>query len=112
MSKDYGTMVGCNTAITWVQNLTGVNDQIRQRVLSRMAYEFDKDIPIKPKFHKGIYGHQFDHYTCGHCGFGIDESVYHYCPNCGFRIAKNEYDEKARIEFTQLTLEDFMKVGD
>ncbi|MCR5720025.1 MAG: hypothetical protein K6F84_05620 [Lachnospiraceae bacterium] len=78
-------MVGCNTAITWVENLKNVDDAIRNRVLKRMIYEFSKDIPVKPKFHKGKYGHKYDHYTCGNCGHGIN--IYDkFCPNCGFRI--------------------------
>jgi len=112
MSKDYGMMIGCNSSITWVKNLQGVNDSIKYRVLARMAYEFDKDIPVKPKLHKGIYGSKFDHYTCGNCGATIDEAYYNFCPNCGFRIAKTPLHEKQREEFTQLTLDDFLKVGE
>lgn len=40
---------------------------------------------IKPKYHKGVYGHKFDHHTCGACGFGVNV-VYEYCPKCGTRI--------------------------
>ena len=112
MSKDYGMMIGCNSSITWVQNLQGVNDSIKDRVLARMAYEFDKDIPVKPKLHKGIYGSKFDHYTCGNCGAGIQEAYWHFCPNCGFRIAKTVLEKKQREEFTQLTLMDFLKAGE
>lgn len=110
MGKDYGTMVGCNSALTWVSNLKDVDDNIKQRVLARMAYEFDKDIPTPIKKHKGIYGSKFDHATCGNCGAIIDEAYYNFCPNCGFRIAKTPLHEKQREEFTQLTLAEFMEV--
>lgn len=99
MSKDYGMMIGCNDALMWVQNLTGVNDQIRDRVLNRMAYEFDKDIPVRPKLHKGVHGHKYDHYTCGNCGAGINLPVDRFCPNCGFSIATKDWQEKERKEF-------------
>lgn len=112
MSKNYGTMIGCNDAIIWVKNLTGVDNAIRDRVLARMAYEFDKSIPVKPTLHKGIYGHKYDTYSCGNCGAGINEAFYQYCPNCGFAIAKEKWQEKKREDFIQLTLDDFMKVGD
>ena len=107
MAKDYGTMVGYNSALTWVSNLKNVDDNIKQRVLARMAYEFDKDIPTPIKKHKGIYGSKFDHATCGNCGFGA-AAFYNYCPNCGFKIAKSEYEEKQRETFEQMTLADFI----
>ena len=110
MNRDYGTMIGCNSSITWVQNLQGVNDSIKERVLARMAYEFDKSIPVKPKFHKGLYSSSHSYYICGNCGTSIQEAHWHFCPNCGFRIAKSEHEEKQRDEFTQLTLAEFMEV--
>lgn len=88
MSKDYGIMVGCETALTWVENLSGVDEMIKERVLHRMRYEFDKDIPVKPRFNKGKYGPRYDSYSCGNCGTTISEAWHEYCPNCGFRIDK------------------------
>ncbi len=92
MSKNYGVMVGCTTALAWVENLKGVDDCIRERVLSRMRYEFDKDMPVAPKFHKGKYGHRYDYFTCGNCGhiLGVTDC---FCPDCGFAVAKRTYRE-------------------
>ena len=87
MSKSYGTMVGCKAAITWVTNLKNIDENTRERLLARMNYEFDKDIPVKPKFHKGKYGKQYDNYTCGNCGSTLFNGVTsNYCSNCGFAI--------------------------
>ena len=78
-------MVGCNTALTWIENLSGVDNSIKERVLRRMRYEFKKDIPVAPKFHKGKYGKKYDYLTCGQCGFGITVTD-KYCPKCGYVI--------------------------
>lgn len=86
MSKSYGQCVGCEYALTWVENLTGVDEIIKERVLNRMRYEFDKDIPVKPKFRKGIYGKKYDNYSCGNCGYGGLQVHEVYCAHCGFRI--------------------------
>ncbi len=80
-------MVGCKDAIDWVTTLAPDGEK-KERVLKRMKYEFAKDIPVKPKFHPGKYGHKYDNWTCGNCGFGLSEVVYHFCPNCGFAIGK------------------------
>lgn len=105
MNYTGGQCVGCNTALMWVRNLTGVNDEIRDRVWNRMAYEFDKDIPTMPKNHKGLYGHKYDTYTCGHCGSGIRIEIDKYCPNCGYLIGRNDLHQKQREEYEQMTLE-------
>ena len=110
MGKDYGTMIGCNDAIKWVKDLQGVDEETKTRVLARMAYEFDKSIPIKPKFQKGLYSRLHDSYTCGNCGAVVTTAYYKYCYNCGFRIAREAHEEKQREEFKQLTLSDFMGV--
>ncbi len=81
-------MVGCQTALTWVNELKGVDENIKMRVLSRMQYEFDKDIAVKPRFNKGKYGARYDSYSCGNCGTTIAEAWHEYCPRCGFRIGK------------------------
>lgn len=87
MSRSYGTMIGCMDAITWVRNLMGVDKAIQDRVIARMQYEFDKDIPVPPKYHKGLYGRKYDSYTCGNCGTTISRDVCsNFCDNCGFRI--------------------------
>ncbi len=89
MSKNHGPMVGCNTAITWIENLKGVDAVIQERVIARMRYEFDKDVPVKPRFHKGVCGRKNDYYTCGNCGAGISR-LDDYCSRCGFAIEKKE----------------------
>lgn len=86
--KDYGPCVGCEEALHWVENIETADTEKKERVLRRMEYEFDKDIPVKPKFHKGKYGSQYDSCTCGHCGCTIAEACWKYCPNCGFRIGR------------------------
>lgn len=88
MSKNYGVMIGCASALAWVENLKGVDENIKMRVLNRMKYEFDKDIPVPYTFHKGKYGKKYDYMTCGNCGAGINVT-YDYCPKCAFAIDKN-----------------------
>ena len=93
MSKSYGPMVGCNATITWIENLKDVDEEIKKRVLARVRYEFDKDIPVPPKFHKGKCGRKYDSYTCGNCGttLPMDHVIgEHHCWKCGFRIGKRE----------------------
>lgn len=99
MSKSYGQCVGCADAIKWVESLTGVDEIMQERVLNRMRYEFDKDIPVPVKFRKGIYGRKYDNYSCGNCGYGGLEVHEHYCPDCGFRIdwrTKSDNEEPVR----------------
>jgi rubrerythrin len=86
--SNYGLMIGCKDALMWVKNLKNVNEEIRDRVVNRMVYEFEKDIEVPPKFHKGKYGSKYDSFTCGQCGFGVSEAYYKFCPNCGYRIGK------------------------
>lgn len=84
MSKLYGLMIGCKDAIRFVEDLQCDDTETKSRVLNRMRYEFDKDIPTPVKVYRmRSYGNQ---YVCGNCGtFGI-EVHYKYCPNCGFSI--------------------------
>jgi len=93
MNKSYGPCVGCNTALMWVKNLTNVDERIKERVLHRMMYEFDKSIPVKPKFHPGKYGHKYDSLTCGNCGHTI-KIIDNFCSNCSFAIEKNDSSEE------------------
>ena len=93
MSESFGPMVGCESAITWVENLKEVDEEIKVRVIRRMRYEFNKDMPVKPKFHKGKYGKKYDYFTCGQCGFCIDVTIDKFCPNCGYMVGKAEYKE-------------------
>ena len=85
MKRQYGTMVGCQTAVAWVSNLKDVDTQIRDRVLARMQYEFDKDEPLAPVLHKGVYGRKYDYYACGNCARTISPE-YRFCPGCGYMI--------------------------
>lgn len=87
MSKTYGMMDSYDNCIAWVEALEVPDKDYKQRVLNRMRYERDKQIPVKPKFHKGHYGKKFDYYTCGKCGVTMKDGVGdNYCWNCGFRI--------------------------
>ena len=92
MSKSYGMMVGCKDVIAFVlqhtQTTTKEEVELKERVLNRMRYEFDKDIPVPAKFHKGRYGHKYDTWTCGNCGAGVPEVGWKFCPNCGFAIKR------------------------
>ncbi len=86
MSKSYGQMVSLDVAIQWAQSMPDSAD--KQHSINRMRYERDKAVPVTPKFHKGMYGHKYDTYTCGNCGTRITEAWWRYCPNCGFAIKK------------------------
>ena len=87
--SEYGAMVGCETAIMWIENLKGVDEHIQERVLNRVRYEFEKDIPVPVKYMKGKYGRKYDTWSCGHCGHGISETqarAGRFCGQCGYRI--------------------------
>ena len=83
--KNNDTMPSFTDALNWLRSLDAPVKE-KECVLRRIEYEFDRDIPVKPKFHKGRYGRKYDYYTCGNCGFGTSKSE-KYCRNCGFRIA-------------------------
>ena len=104
-----GRCVGCTDALKWVESLAVDDAEMKERVLNRMMYEFDKSIPIMATFHKGRYGSQYDHYTCGHCGSGIIEAHWKYCPKCGYSIGKTERDGERRAKYEQLTIFDAME---
>ena len=52
MSKSYGVMVSFDEAVKFVRNLDFRDDplqaNIRDRVVNRLEYERDKQIPVKP----------------------------------------------------------------
>lgn len=99
----YGRMHGCEASLEYVRSMPESN--LRDWTLKRMEYEFEKEIPVRAKYHKGIYGKRFDSWSCGHCGKGvIDEAWYRYCPNCGFAIGKREQEEEQEAEFEQTSL--------
>lgn len=100
----YGRMHGCEASLEYVRSLP--ESDLREWTLKRMQYEFEKEIPVKAKFHKGIYGKKYDSWSCGHCGKGaIHEVWYKYCPNCGFAIDfEEEKEEEQEAEFEQTSL--------
>lgn len=98
MSKGYGPCVGVDTAIMWVENLTNVDENIKERVLNRMRYEFAKDRPVLPKFRKGVYGRKYDSWSCGNCGYSGIQIHEHYCPNCGFMVDWNHAQQAEHKE--------------
>ena len=92
MSENYGMTWSFDDAIEWVELLEDpMTDkdwaEEKDRTLARMRYEADKARPLAPVFHKGHYGHKYDHYTCKNCGFGVDEIIWNYCPNCGRKLS-------------------------
>lgn len=111
MSKDYGTMIGPADAINWLVALP--ENETRNRVIARFRYECDKDVPVPRKYRPGVYGHKYDTWTCGNCGYGLSEAHYKYCPNCGFAAAgiENVYQAKKRQQWEQLKF-DFSEVDD
>lgn len=86
MSKSYGQMISFNDAIAWAERQP--DSSVKNYALARMRYEADKAKPVKPKFHKGMYGAKYDTWSCGNCGAGISEAHWKYCPQCGFAILK------------------------
>lgn len=93
------TMVGCKDALEWLRKLPVKPEEeiMKERVINRAEYEFLKDKPVAPKFHKGVYGKKYDSYTCGQCGFVISCHD-NWCPNCGFRIADNYLGRRKTAE--------------
>ena len=82
MKESYGMMVGPEDAVAWVEALDVLDKHMQERVVHRMRYEFDKDIPVPVRAQGGRYRS----YSCGNCGAGISEVHWTFCPNCGFRI--------------------------
>ena len=83
MTKDHGQCVGCEDAIEWVKRQPDDGD--KTYVLNRMRYEFEKDIPVKPKILKGKWQ---TFVSCGQCGYGLGEPQWKFCPNCGYAIKR------------------------
>lgn len=82
MSRHYGMMVGFSDAIKWIGENTK-NSVMKDRVMARLSYELEQNLPVKPTKYKTRY---FDEYKCGNCGRGSLEHDWEYCPNCGFAI--------------------------
>ena len=83
----YQTMCGIDDAIEYLQGCEPrkKDDDMPQRISERLKYIRDKEVGVKPKYHKGR--HITDWWTCGHCGsMTIDSVGDNYCRNCGFRI--------------------------
>ena len=76
-------MCGIDTAIEYLGSKSSGDDMFLQ-IINRLKYVRDKDVGVKPKFHKGKYIN--DWYTCGNCGYGIGNNLPNYCENCGYRI--------------------------
>lgn len=111
MSESYGEMIGAVDALKWLMSLP--EDITRNRVIARFRYECDKGVPVPRKYRPGVYGHKYDTWTCGNCGYGLSEPHYRYCPNCGFAAASrdNAYQAKRRAEFEQMVF-DFGEAND
>ena len=82
MSKSYGMMVGFDTAIDWIERNTP-DDEMKQRVMARLQYERDQNVPVPPNRFKGRF--TFAIYSCGNCGRTVEVQD-KYCPGCGFVI--------------------------
>lgn len=84
-----GTCCSIDDAVRYLKecNPRDTKDDMPERIINRLLYVRDKDAGVKPTFRKGIYGHKYDQWTCGHCGAvtkdGVGDS---YCRNCGYRI--------------------------
>ena len=85
--SNYGMMCGIDDAIEWLQTKTFKADDMAHRTIERLKYVRDKDVGVKPRFHKGHFGKKYDTWTCGHCGAPTKDGVGDtFCRNCGYRI--------------------------
>lgn len=83
----YGIMCSIDDAIEWIQTKTLKSEDMPDRIVSRLKYIRDKDVGVKPKYHKGVYGKKFDSWSCGHCGTTLTHDVLNnFCHECGYRI--------------------------
>ncbi len=76
-------MCGVDDAIAY---LRGLDDDRARDTAARLTYIRDKETGVKPKFHKGRYGHKYDYYTCGHCGSTFPHGAERFCSNCGYAV--------------------------
>lgn len=60
-------------------------DDLYERAINRFRYLANRVEPVEPKFHKGVYGHKYDSYTCGACGHTA-ERWYRFCAGCGVEL--------------------------
>ena len=92
-------MVGCKEALEWLREMPvqPLEEGMKDCVISRVEFEFSRQKPVAPKYHKGLYGKKFDYYTCGNCGFNL-ATGYKWCPNCGFRITDNYLGRRKTAE--------------
>lgn len=91
--RKYSVMIGCKDALGYIA-LMLPNFEKRNEVIERVRYEFERDVPVKPKFIKGIHGMKYDSYSCGHCGNGGKQVIDKFCSNCGFAIDWRNRDER------------------
>ena len=87
--SDIGTCCGIDQAIEYLKDCPPryKGDDYPERIINRLRYLRDKDVGVKPKYHKGIYGKKYDTWTCGNCGALTRDSVRdNFCWNCGYRI--------------------------
>ena len=89
---NHGMCCSFDDAIAWAERQP--DSTVKECALNRMRYERDKALPVKPKFHKGIYGRKYDSWSCGQCGATISEADWNYCPKCGYMIGKKVKDEQ------------------
>ena len=75
-------MIGIDQAITYLRDK---HDDTMTAISNRLEYVRDKDIGVKPRFHKGEYGKKYDRWSCGNCA-GIVMITDNYCCTCGYRV--------------------------
>ena len=92
MGQSHGRCISFDQAITWAEGQP--DSTVKGWALNRLRYERDKARPVPPKFHKGHYGHKYDHWTCGNCGAGLNEAHWKFCPNCGYKIGEKKGDRE------------------
>ena len=76
-------MVSRKDALAWAERQP--DSTVKPMAVKRIRYEFERREPMPAKYHKGIYGHKYDTYTCGACGAEIVVG-YRYCASCGREI--------------------------